>query len=168
MRIAILGAECTGKTTVARALGERLPATVVPEALRLFVERKGRVPSGVEEMFAIAREQRRLEDEALAEHAVVVCDTTPLLVQVYAEHYFGRVDADFEAFVDACDYDVVALAEDDIPWVADGLQRDGEAVREAVQQRLRGELSRRGLNVISLRGTLSVRAERLVAVLGSR
>ena len=103
VRIAILGAECTGKTTVARALGERLPAAVVPEALRLFVEREGRVPADAKEMFAIAREQRRLEDVALLESSVIVCDTTPLLVKVYAEHYFGGVDDEFGAFVDACD-----------------------------------------------------------------
>ena len=43
-----MGAESTGKSTLAAALGVSLPAVVVPESLRRFVDEHGRVPTRTE------------------------------------------------------------------------------------------------------------------------
>ena len=44
VRVAILGAESSGKSTLAAALAERYGTVWVPEYLREFVETQGRVP----------------------------------------------------------------------------------------------------------------------------
>ena len=61
-RIALLGAESTGKSHLATALAERLRSqglstVVVPEVLRGWCEREGRTPRAHEQA-AIALEQR--------------------------------------------------------------------------------------------------------------
>ena len=62
-RIALLGAESTGKTHLAEALAERLraqgqSALVISEVLRAWCERQGRTPH-VHEQAGIALEQAR-------------------------------------------------------------------------------------------------------------
>jgi DNA replication protein DnaC len=79
-RIALLGAESTGKTQLALALGEQLVAQgqrvrVIPEVLREWCEREGRTPRA-DEQVAIAEEQARrvLTPQDVD---VVIADTTP-------------------------------------------------------------------------------------------
>ena len=52
-RIALLGGECTGKSTLARALGARLGAQVVDERLRRFCDEMRRAPLASEQRWLI-------------------------------------------------------------------------------------------------------------------
>ena len=91
--IALLGAESTGKTTLAIALraalvAEGREAVVVPEYLREFCDREQRTPRPVEQR-AIADEQtRRIEAAAIA-HRCVIADTTALMIAVYSDQVFS-------------------------------------------------------------------------------
>ena len=94
IRIAIVGAESTGKTALARALALRLGeltgqrCTWVGEWLRHWCEREGRTPRP-DEQAAIARHQHAMIDTAAADHDVVVCDTTALMTAVYSDMLFN-------------------------------------------------------------------------------
>src|SRR5262245_11276513 len=90
--VALLGTESTGKTTLSHALALSLraaghDAVVVAEYLREFCDRAGRTPTR-EEQLAIAREQARRIEAATARHAIVIADTTPLMIAVYSDWVF--------------------------------------------------------------------------------
>lgn len=143
--ICLLGAECTGKTTLAKALAERLPALWVPEVLRSFTDQRGRTPLASEQLH-ILQEQLRQEDAAVvsarAQHVrLVVCDTAPLLTAVYSDHVFADSSLYPVAHGLHARYALTLLLEPDIPWVADGLQRDGATTRTAVHARLEQALA---------------------------
>jgi nicotinamide riboside kinase len=141
--LAILGAESTGKTTLACDLAARLgdatglSCTVVAEYLREWCERSGRTPRP-EEQASIASEQRRRIEAAARSHEVVVADTTPLQIAVYSRLVFGDRSLDEPAgqWHAQCVAQTLVTALD-LPWVADGLQRDGAHVREPVDGALR-------------------------------
>lgn len=143
--IAIVGAESTGKTALAAALAARieaetgLAATWVPEHLRTWCEREGRTPRQ-DEQRAIAAAQAAAVDAAARTHAVVVADTTPLMTAVYSRIVFG----DDSLVAEACAWHrrcaTTLLTALDLPWVADGLQRDGPHVREPVDALVREAL----------------------------
>jgi nicotinamide riboside kinase len=141
MCIAILGAESTGKSTLAIELAallrERHPLRVacVPEVLRGWCDRVGRTPL-VHEQAAIARAQQTAIDDAAASHDVVVCDTTALMTAVYSQLIFGDHSLDERAGQLQRRMAVSLLMANDLPWEADGLQRDGPQVREPVRQLL--------------------------------
>src|SRR3989338_7643191 len=87
--IAIVGAESTGKTTLAAGLtqalqAEGVSAVMVPEFLREFCDEHGRTPFPHEQL-AIAREQTRRIVQSAQQHAVVVADTTALMTAVYSD-----------------------------------------------------------------------------------
>ena len=156
-RIAILGAESSGKSTLAATLAERLGTVWVPEYLREFVEKEGRVPVAGDQ-FLIASTQVAREHEAAARaKRVMVCDTTPLMTVLYSRHYFDGEDAPLAALAAATRYDLTLVTAPDTPWVADGLQRESEAVRQRVYQLLLGELAARRIPHHILHGTLAQR-----------
>ena len=159
--VAIVGAESTGKTTLAAQLRDALAAdgreaVVVPEYLREFCDRLGRTPHRDEQVH-IAFEQTRRIAEAAALHEIVIADTTALMIAVYSELVFGDVSlyADAQEAHRRCD--LTLLTALDLPWVADGHQRDGEHVREPVDARLRAALQQAGVPYAIVAGQGSAR-----------
>ena len=147
--ICLIGAECTGKTTLAQALAAQMGGLWVPEYLRAFTAQQGRTPLLAEQAH-ILQEQLRLQDATLEQarqqrSAWVFCDTAPLLTAVYSDCVFGDAFQYPEAVALHARYALTLLLEPDIPWVADGLQRDGQAMRATVQARIRDTLSHCGL-----------------------
>ncbi len=159
MKVALLGAESTGKTALSMALATRLAqitglrCTAVPEFLREWCERAGRTPQAQEQL-AIADEQARRIDAAAATHDIVIADTTPLMIAVYSDLLFAdrSLYPMALAFQHRCRLNLLTAL--DLPWVADGLQRDGEHVRAPVDAAVRAALSDAciGWSVIGGRG----------------
>jgi len=145
LRIAIVGAESTGKTALAQALAGRLAGltgqrcTWVGEWLRQWCEREGRTPRP-DEQAAIAEHQHALIDAAAQQHDIVVCDTTALMTAVYSDLLFDDRSLVAYAVAQQRRCDVTLLTALDIEWVADGLQRDGPQVRGPVDDRVRALL----------------------------
>lgn len=162
--IAILGAESTGKTTLAAALATRitqatgLACALVGEHLREWCERAARTPR-VDEQRAIADEQRRRIDAAAATHAVVVADTTPLMTAVYSQLLFGDHSLLPMALATQRRMSLTLLTATDLPWVPDGLQRDGAHMRQPVDRALRARLVEAALSWSVVGGLGAARAD---------
>ena len=167
-RIALLGAESTGKSTLAAALARRYATLWVPEYLREFVEVNARVPRE-DDQIGIARTQRERE-HALAVDARVrdflFVDTTPLMTAVYSRIYWGRVPADLLALEAGHDYAWTLVAAPDLPWVPDGLQRESEEVRQRVHAQLMAVLDARGIPFTLLTGELDERVRTVEGLIG--
>jgi nicotinamide riboside kinase len=142
IRIAIVGAESTGKTTLALQLAARLAKDTghavawVPEVLREWCDERGRTPLAHEQGAILQAQHRRIE-AAAARHDVVVCDTTALMTAVYSRLIFDDRSLDEVALALHRGMSLTLLTALDLPWVADGHQRDGEHVREPVDALLR-------------------------------
>lgn len=156
--IALVGAESTGKSTLARALADTLPGltglstTWVPEVLREWCDAAGRTPRRDEQAGIAAEQARRIEDAA-RRHDVVVADTTPLMTAVYHHQVFGDDGLDDLAVEWQRHCHLTLLTALDLPWQADGLQRDGPHVRVPVDSRIRHLLLRAGLPFTVIGGT---------------
>lgn len=142
--VCLIGAECTGKTTLARALAEHTGGLWVPEYLRSFTDRHARTPRQ-DEQAHILHEQLRQEQAALEQAqtmglAWVVCDTSPLLTAVYSDCVFGDTSLYEEARRLQARYAITLLLKPTLVWVADGIQRDGEAMRQRVHACIGHEL----------------------------
>jgi NadR type nicotinamide-nucleotide adenylyltransferase len=166
-RIAVLGAESTGKSTLAPALAARYGTLWVPEYLREFVETRQRVPFEHDQP-AIARTQRAREDAMAASpeaRRFLFCDTTPLMTAVYSRVYWGRVPFALLEMEAAHDYAATLVAGLDLPWVPDGLQRESEEVRRQVHECLLAVLRERGIPFTLLEGDLPQRMRQVEELL---
>lgn len=163
--LTLLGAESTGKTTIAYTLERVLRAqgvrcVVVAEYLREFCETHHRTPTR-EEQHTIAEIQAERIETAMETFELVIADTSPLMTAVYSELVFG----DRSLYADALDWQgrmtvtahasqglfrgqadlqkaapTILLMGLDLPWVADGIQRDGPQFRPMVDRLIRNHL----------------------------
>lgn len=166
MKICLLGAESTGKTTLAAELAAHLrlqgrSVQVVPEVLREWCTRAGRAPRP-DEQLSIAREQEARVDAAAAAADTVIADTSALMVAIYGAMLFEDAPLYRFALERQRGYDATLVTGLDLPWVADGLQRDSPLAREPVDAMVRAALERASIpyRVIYGRG-----AERLASAL---
>ena len=142
--IGLLGAESTGKTTLASQLQAALAepgrrVVMVNEYLREFCDERGRTPVQAEQA-GIAEEQARRIGLAAADADIVIADTTALMIAVYSETVFNDRSLYDTALASHRRCDLTLLTALDLPWEADGLQRDGPHVREPVDALIRSAL----------------------------
>lgn len=149
--VAIVGAESTGKTQLAVALAQALRdatglrVACVPEHLRLWCDQQGRTPRA-DEQAGILEQQHRHIEAAAAQHDWVVCDTTALMTAVYSRLLFGDVTLEARAGeLHRRGMVLTILTALDLPWVADGLQRDGAHVQGPVDHALRELMRLQGI-----------------------
>ena len=152
LRIAFVGAECSGKSTLAQSLADAFskeyPSAYVPEYLRLFVDQENRTPRP-DEQVCIAIEQQSLErslaNDLIKQHSnpdfvLLFCDTTPLMTCIYSEVVFGGSNPELLKIAHAHDYDLTIFTQNDFPWQEDGLQRDGPVAQTKVHFRVKARL----------------------------
>jgi len=146
-RIAILGAESTGKSWLATALegvmqSRGLSVHKVDEALRHWCEREGRTPLAHEQLDIAQIQAQAVTRSPLG---VVISDTTPLMTAVYSHLLFADESLYPMALAHQALFDQTLVTGLDLPWVADGLQRDGPQVRGPVDTLVRQALEGAGI-----------------------
>ncbi len=160
----MVGGESTGKSSLAVALGLRLPAVVVSEFLRTWVdENGGRVPLPTEQA-DVMDAHRRSELSALAiahrtGQSWVVSDSGPLMTAVYSIQYYDDASLLPRAVEWTAQSTAVVWCQDDFPWQPDP-QRDGSHARATSQQILAGIFADHPeLPVLAAHGPLDERVE---------
>ena len=142
-RVVLIGAESTGKTTLAQQLAEGFDTIWVPEYGREHWERKlaGRTlsdppPSWSHDEFVdIAREQQRRENlAARTANRVLICDTNAFATGTWHERYYQTRDERVDAIGAKDRVDLYLLTAPDVPFVQDGF-RDGEHIRQWMHER---------------------------------
>lgn len=161
-RIAILGAECTGKTQLTQALHAILSERHgrvhwVPEVLRDWCETHQRTPQR-DEQAAVARAQMQRTGQA-PPCDLLLADTTALMTAIYSDVLFDDPTLYPEALAHHRRYDLTLVMGLDLPWVADGLQRDGPQARQKINARLREVLHTHQLGYAVIYGVGDTRTQ---------
>ena len=146
-RVAILGAESTGKSWLTQALAGVMhmrgqAVRTVDEVLRTWCDREGRTPRPHEQM-GIAQAQALAVEQVT--QGWVISDTTPIMTAVYSHMLFDDQSLYPMALAHQAVYDTTLVTGLDLAWVADGLQRDGPHVRGPVDTLVRQALERAGI-----------------------
>jgi NadR type nicotinamide-nucleotide adenylyltransferase len=167
-RVAVVGAESSGTTTLARALAGRFAARGgvwaatrwVPEYGRTYCEEKlamarrvdpgrwiGDLTWSSEEFALIAERHATMEDAAARSGSpVLICDTDALATAVWHERYLGSPMAARTR------HDLWIVTDiEGVPFEQDGW-RDGESIRKWMSLRFVEELERRGLPYLVVTG----------------
>lgn len=159
--ISVVGGECTGKSTLAAALGAALPAVIVTETLREWVDAQGRLPLPHEQEQVMAT-HRQSELFALRRARWVVSDSGPLMTAAYSIQYYDDDSLLPTAVEWTAHSDLVVWCQDDFTWQPDP-QRDGADARSESQRILATVFAASPeLPVLAVGGPLD---ERLAAVL---
>jgi NadR type nicotinamide-nucleotide adenylyltransferase len=164
-RIAIVGAESTGTTTLARDLAKHYGTVWVPEYGRMYSEgtltNKEHVWT-TNDFVHIARAQQHMED-ALALQAINIlfADTDAFATSIWHERYMGSESPDVETIANGRSYTLYIVTGDEIPFEQDGT-RDGEHIRHWMHERFIEKLTNTNRPFIAVSGTKEERLQQAI------
>lgn len=161
VKLAIVGPECSGKTTFAEALAAAWDEPVVPEYSREYLEDLGR-NYNQDDLLEIAKGQLEKEYE-IAEDAnhFLICDTNTLVVKVWAEVRFGRAQNWIERQFLEKPYQLYILCgHEGIDWEYDDL-RENPDERPELYDHYKKALIKAGKRFVEIEGTTEERLERI-------
>ena len=135
-KVAVIGPESTGKSTLARYLAKRYHGIYISERARTYVEQKGSTDVSWDELCGLAREQiaeMRSLNEAVFERSS--------LSKVWFDYAFGAVPEWLEQALKAYPMDVYLLTYPDLPWVPDPARSNGsDEIRMELFRRYEAEI----------------------------
>ena len=162
-RIVLTGAECTGKSTLAKALSDYYGEPWTTEFVRSYVDQLDRelIQADLEEIFY---GQIAAEDAGWAKSKrFVIHDTNLLSSIIYANNYFETTsDWVKEAFLKR-DYTLYLLCSPDgIDWEDDFGQRDSPSAREKLHSMFKESLEKLKLPYLQLNGDEPLRLKKAI------
>lgn len=167
-KVCFMGAPSTGKTTLARALGQRHDTVWMPEygAEYWLAHQVGRRIT-LQQFEEIAPEHNRREDAlTLQARKYLFCDTSPITTCMFAKDYHGTAGPVLTRLATEAEkrYDLVFLCDTDIPY-ADTWDRSGDQKRKRFQQQIIGDLQERRVPFFRVSGGLEDRISQVDDVL---
>lgn len=169
-RVVLIGAESTGKTTLAESLAKHFNTIWVPEFGREYWEQKvaglsmyGQLPAFTSDEFdLIAAEQQRRENlAARSANQVLFADTNAFATGTWHERYMGFRSPTVDAIGRIDRVDLYLLTEPDFPFVQDGF-RDGEAIRLDMHDNFARQLTNGRVPVLSIHGLHEARLNTVI------
>ena len=161
IKIAVVGPESTGKSTMSAYLAKHYNTVWVPEYARGYCENLTEPPTWQDEI-NMFHGQIALEAELLPQaNKLLICDTTFITVKIWSDEIFGRSPQEVLDELPKHPYDLYLLLDIDLPWQDDPL-RDFPHMREHFMAVWKQELQALDANVVFISGTGPERYERAV------
>ena len=146
VKIAVVGPESTGKSTIAEQLARHYGTVCVPEFAREYcrdLDRNYTLQDEMNMFYGQLALERSLVP--LAQNGLLVCDTMFLTIKVWCDHLFGGTPEVVKDTLRTHRYDLFLLMDIDLPWVDDPL-RDFPDLREHFMRVWHEELKALGAN----------------------
>ncbi len=118
-RIAVIGAESTGKTTLAAKLAQHFQTVNVPEYAETLILHKGR-DLAKKDFEMIVRAQKASEDALMYQaRRVLFCDTETMTTAIWQEMLLGYCPSWLDEAARKSNYDLYLLLDNDAGWQDD-------------------------------------------------
>lgn len=168
LTVAVVGAECSGKTTLAAQLAQRFGVPWVPEFSRVYLA--GKDAYDADDVLAIARGQYAAEVAATNEHTLLVADTDLVVIKVWWDVRYGGghpwIDSTLMQQLTSIRRRCYLLPTPDIPWTPDPL-REHPNDRPALHARYRALLETLGVRYLEVSGSPQDRRDRAAAAVNA-
>jgi NadR type nicotinamide-nucleotide adenylyltransferase len=152
IKIAIVGPESTGKSTISSALAKHYQTVWVPEYARYYCEGLTAACTLQDELNMFYG-QLALEKsmEVVAKNNLLICDTTFMTVKIWSDHQLGETPKPVLDAIQAHSYDHYLLLKNDLPWEEDPL-RDFKDMGDYFMEVWRKELNNINASFVEVGG----------------
>jgi NadR type nicotinamide-nucleotide adenylyltransferase len=151
-KIAIVGPESTGKSTITQQLAKHYHTLWVPEYARYYCAALTE-PCNLQDEVNMYHGQLALEDSilAIADQDIIFCDTTFITVKIWSDEVFNETPEIVLNALPTHPYDLYLLMDIDLPWQEDPL-RDFPHKREHFMNIWHKELKALSANYVLISG----------------
>jgi NadR type nicotinamide-nucleotide adenylyltransferase len=164
VKIAVVGPESTGKSTMSEYLAKHYNTVWVPEFAREYCEKLTEPPTWQDEINMFYG-QLALEKEIMPlANKLLICDTTFITVKIWSDYTFGKSPQEVLDELPVHLYDFYLLLNIDLPWQEDPL-RDFPHMREHFMEVWYKELNSLNARYTVISGTGPGRYENAVAAI---
>ena len=123
-KIAVIGPESSGKTTLSQQLSEHFNEPMAVEFARQYLNSLNRSYT-LNDLIEITKGQIAREEEALEQaNKMIICDTEMMVMYLWALEKFGKCPPYIEEQSQARKYDWYLLCRPDIPWEYDPMREN--------------------------------------------
>ncbi|WP_285059701.1 ATP-binding protein [Pedobacter ginsengisoli] len=163
-KIAVVGPESTGKSTITARLAKHYGTLWVPEYARYYCAALT-APCNLQDEVNMFHGQLALEDSilAIADKDLIFCDTTFITVKIWSDEVFGETPGIVLEALPLYHYDLYLLMDIDLPWQEDPL-RDFPHKREHFMQVWHQELQSLNANYRIIGGEQDERLQNAIKV----
>lgn len=125
LKVAVIGAESTGKTWLCEALAAHYKTLWVPEFAREYFNDSDIYNYTLEDLEHIAEKQVELENTYIKEAGdILFCDTGLITLKIWAELEFNVCPQRILDLMKTGTYDYYLITNNDIPWMKDPLRQN--------------------------------------------
>jgi len=150
-KIAIIGPESTGKSTLTQALAQYFDEPYVPEYGRMYLEQNGpkyKQSDLLKIAQGMVREEHREEKNV---NQFLFCDTDLIMMKVWYEVKYGECHPYILDQLKQKPYDYYLLCTPDLPWEPDPLRENPDS-RQALFDQYQEELEANSLKYSFISG----------------
>ena len=155
IKIAIVGPESTGKSTISVALAKHYQTVWVPEYARYYCEGLTAACTLQDELNMFYG-QLALEKsmEVVAKNDLLICDTTFMTVKIWSDYQLGETPQPVLEAIKTHHYDHYLLLKNDLPWEDDPL-RDFKDMGDYFMDVWRKELNNINASFVEVGGVVN-------------
>jgi NadR type nicotinamide-nucleotide adenylyltransferase len=166
-KIAVIGAESTGKTWLCESLAKHYATVWVPEYARDYFHDSDIYNFTMEDLVKIAEKQIALEEELfLKAKDFLFCDTTLITLKMWAELDFQRTPPIIEDNLPKIKYDHYFITNNEMPWVKDPLRQNKHS-RDLLMEMNITEVKKLGMSYSIISGKDDERLKNAIQILES-
>lgn len=164
IKIAVVGPESTGKSTMSAYLADHFNTIWVPEFARGYCENLTGDYTWQDEINMFYGQLELEEKLAPKANKLLICDTTFITVKIWSDQLFGKSPQEVLDELPKHTYDLYLLLDIDLPWQDDPL-RDFPDMREHFMQVWHNELQALNARYTVISGTGNERYQRAIEVI---
>ncbi len=159
IKIAVIGAESTGKTELCEALAKHYQAALVPEFARIYFQKADINNYQIEDLEKIAKEQIQLEQAANESgKKIIICDTNLITIKIWAELEFNACPNSILQSMQQGKPDFYLITANDLPWQKDPL-RQNKFSRDLIFERNIEEIKAQNKSYAIVKGANTARLQ---------
>jgi len=165
IKVAVVGAESTGKSLLCEALAKHYTTVWVPEYARTYFNDSDIYNYTFDDLVIIAKKQIELEEQFINQATrFLFCDTTLITLKIWAELEFKTTPAFIAANLQKIKYDHYFITDNQIPWEADEL-RQNKHCRDLLFEMNKVEVKKSGIPYSIISGTDGQRLANALAII---
>lgn len=167
-KIAVIGPESTGKSTLCEGLSEHFDIDFIKEYSREFLTKLEREYTELD-LLTIAKEQSaQISYASGQDQQLMIADTELLTIKIWSDVKYGRCNEEIEKMMLKQDFDLYLLCDTDVPWQDDPLREVPDLdKREEIFELFKIELERLNWHYQIISGYQSERQSKAIEIIKS-